>query len=287
MRQSWSSFHRILPALRSNSVALQHRVLVWQSCVLSTLMHGLDSAGLAPGGSTLLHKHVVRQLRLVSKAPSYITHEAPETLRTRLRVADPLETLRLRVQRRIQNCREGHMASLQPKPVHHWWQQLEDNLRTAAVDPQQLQHHHPMSVPTRLVALAQPVKPVPCPTCGFYFPTTRILRIHIALKHKSSTPSSDVTSQPARRPQSEMRRDFMQHSQSGLPMCRHCTWVFTSWPSFCMHFERARCPVLHKDVSLALPPGSARKDSPTDIPNLPTRPSLMILIQHKRIQLEN
>ncbi|CAE7380059.1 unnamed protein product, partial [Symbiodinium microadriaticum] len=47
MRQSWSSFHRILPALRSNSVALRHRVLVWQSCVQSTLMHGLDSVGSA------------------------------------------------------------------------------------------------------------------------------------------------------------------------------------------------------------------------------------------------
>ena len=171
MRQSWSSFHRILPALRSNSVALRHRVLVWQSCVQSTLMHGLDSVGLAPGGSTLLHKHVVRQLRLVSKAPSYITHEAPAALLTRLRVVDPTETLRLRVQRRIQNCREGRMASLQPKPVHQWWQQLEDNLSTAAADPQQIQHQHPMSVPTRLVAIAQPIKPVPCPTCGLYFPT--------------------------------------------------------------------------------------------------------------------
>ncbi|CAE7438288.1 unnamed protein product, partial [Symbiodinium necroappetens] len=51
VRQSWSSFHRILPALRSNSVALRSRISVWQSCVFSTLMHGLDSVGLAPGGS--------------------------------------------------------------------------------------------------------------------------------------------------------------------------------------------------------------------------------------------
>ncbi|CAE7375731.1 unnamed protein product [Symbiodinium necroappetens] len=51
VRQSWSSFHRILPALRSNSVALHSRISVWQSCVFSTLMHGLDSVGLAPGGS--------------------------------------------------------------------------------------------------------------------------------------------------------------------------------------------------------------------------------------------
>ena len=194
IRQSWSSFHRILPALRSNSVALQRRVSVWQSCVLSTLMHGLDSVGLAPGGSNLLYKHVVRQLRLVSKAPSYITHEDPAALLTRHRVDDPSETLRLRVQRRLTRCREGHMALLQPKQVHHWWQQLEDNLRTANTDPQQLQHHRPMSVPTRLI---------------------RILRIHMALKHKPSAPSNESTLQPTRRKQSEMRRDFMQHPHAG------------------------------------------------------------------------
>ena len=65
----------------------------------------------------------------------------------------------------------------------------------------------------------------------------------------------------------------MQHSQSGLPTCRHCSWVFTSWPSFCMYFERARCPVLHKDVSVTLPPGSTCKNTPMDIPNLPTCPN--------------
>ncbi|CAE7419959.1 unnamed protein product [Symbiodinium sp. KB8] len=113
VRQSWSSFHRILPALRSNSVALHSRISVWQSCVFSTLMHGLDSVGLAPGGSTLLYKHVVRQLRLVCKAPSYITHEEPAALLTRLRVQDPTDTLR-------------------PPLVHSWWQQLESNLQSAA-----------------------------------------------------------------------------------------------------------------------------------------------------------
>ncbi|CAE7420227.1 unnamed protein product, partial [Symbiodinium necroappetens] len=121
IRQSWSSFHRILPALRSNSVALQRRVSVWQSCVLSTLMHGLDSVGLAPGGSTLLYKHVVRQLRLVSKAPSHITHEDPAALLTRLRVDDPSETLRLRVQRLLIRLRASYTVPEEvctPATVH-------------------------------------------------------------------------------------------------------------------------------------------------------------------------
>ena len=224
--QSWSSFHRILPALRSNSVALHSCISVWQSCVFSTLMHGLDSVGLAPGGSTLLHKHVVRQLRIVCKAPSYITHEEPTALLTRLRIQDPTDTLRLRVQRRLSRCREGHMAVLQPPLVHSWWQQLESNLQSAASDPKQMLHQHPLRVPTRLVALASPVKPLPCPICGFYFPTKRALRIHAALKHKSEPPMNNPTPQPkpkpSPRPQSAMRRDFMQHCLQGLPTCKHC-----------------------------------------------------------------
>ncbi|CAE7682117.1 unnamed protein product, partial [Symbiodinium necroappetens] len=157
IRQSWSSFHRILPALRSNSVALRSRISVWQSCVFSTLMHGLDSMGLAPGGSTLLYKHVVRQLRLVCKAPSYITHEEPADLLTRLRVQDPTDTLRLRVQRRLSRCREGHMAVLQPPLVHSWWQQLDSNLQSAASDPKQMLHQHPLrDIPSTSMAPANP-----------------------------------------------------------------------------------------------------------------------------------
>ena len=170
IRQSWSSFHRILPALRSNSVALRSRISVWQSCVFSTLMHGLDSMGLAPGGSTLLYKHLVRQLRLVCKAPSYITHEEPADLLTRLRVQDPTDTLRLRVQRRLSRCREGHMAVLQPPLVHSWWQQLDSNLQSAASDPKQMLHQHPLRVPTRPVALASPVKPLPLPHLRILLP---------------------------------------------------------------------------------------------------------------------
>ncbi|CAE7514429.1 unnamed protein product, partial [Symbiodinium microadriaticum] len=91
MRQSWSAFNRLLPALRTSGVSLRHRVRTWRTCVHSVLVHGLDSFGLAPGGSTKLHKHVVRQLRILSKSPSFITREPAQDLLERLQVEDPLQ----------------------------------------------------------------------------------------------------------------------------------------------------------------------------------------------------
>ena len=121
MKQSWSAFNRLLPALRSSGVSLKHRVLTWRTCVHSVLVHGLDSMGLAPGGVTKLHKHVLRQLRILSKAPSFITREPAQALLTRLQVEDPLQQLLHRTQQRIRICHQNGMSPLQPDIVHQWW----------------------------------------------------------------------------------------------------------------------------------------------------------------------
>ena len=169
-------------------------------------MHGLDSVGLAPGGAVRLHRHVARQLRLLSKSPSYITHETSTDLLARLRIPDRVSTLCQRVQQCLKLCREGPMATLQPAQVHRWWQQLDLNFSSAQADPHQHQHTTAsLRVPTRLVALSQKVDPQPCPVFGSYFSNMRILRIHIALKHKPS--ATAPAAKPQRRLQSDMRRD--------------------------------------------------------------------------------
>ncbi|CAE7245612.1 unnamed protein product, partial [Symbiodinium sp. CCMP2456] len=91
LKQSWSAFNRLVPALRSSGISLQHRTGIWRTCVHSVLMHGLDSIGLSPGGATKLQKHVARQLRILSKAPSFITHEPTPDLYARLQVEEPVQ----------------------------------------------------------------------------------------------------------------------------------------------------------------------------------------------------
>ena len=104
MRNSWAAFNRLLPTLRTAGLSpLQLRVQVWRTCVYTCLMHSLDSVGFAPGGALTLRKHVMRQLRVLSKAPSYITHETGEQLLTGLRIEDPVRHLSQQVQHSLEH----------------------------------------------------------------------------------------------------------------------------------------------------------------------------------------
>ncbi|CAE7409538.1 unnamed protein product [Symbiodinium sp. CCMP2592] len=241
MRQSWSAFNRLLPALRSSGVSLSHRTLIWRTCVFTTLVHGLDSVGFASDGALKLHKHVVRQLRILSKAPSYITRERPEDLLARLRIEDPLQRLQHVVQQRLHTCEHNGMSQLQPEFVHKWWKHLHSSFQALKLDATYQEPTGSLHAPTRLVAVSARVVPQACPDCGCYFPNTRTLRIHRAQKH----PTIVAAQRKAKRSYPEMRKDFMQHSQEGVPVCKHCKWAFTSWPSFCLHFEHNRCPIYH------------------------------------------
>ena len=271
VKQSWSAFNRLLPALRSSGVSLKHRVLTWRTCVHSVLVHGLDSIGLAPGGATKLHKHVLRQLRILSKAPSFITREPARALLARLQVEEPLQQLLHRTQQRIRTCQQTSMHQLQPDMVHQWWKQIEQGLQVASSDPMLQQHCTPLRAPVRLVALTAKVTPQACPHCGIYYPSVRALRIHVALKH----PETQAVNPTPQRSYAQMRADYIGHSIDGMPACVHCRWEFTSWASFCLHFEKKRCPVFHHGTFVApKPPVSPVRVDTSKVPeDLPTATS--------------
>ena len=184
MKLSWTAFGRLLPALRSAGLTLGQRVQLWQTCVFTSLLHSLDSVGLVPGGALTLRQHVIRQLRILSKAPSYITREPSDQLLARLKVEDPVVVLARKVSGRLQTCRSSSKALLQPQLVHKWWQQLESCFSVATRDPLLRQHDTPLKAPARLVTLNK--DPTPCPVCGSYFPDTRTMRIHMTQKHQAT-----------------------------------------------------------------------------------------------------
>ena len=267
MRNSWAAFNRLLPTLRTAGLSLQQRVQVWRTCVCTCLIHSLDSVGFAPGGALIFRKHVVRQLRMLSKAPAHLTHESSEQLLRRLDVVDPVKHLARQVKSRLDYCRQGHKAQLQPPPVHRWWQQLEACMLHAQADPGLVKHTDALKAPARLVAVAEPLDPKPCPVCGLYYPDIRTLRIHMSQKHVGG----QISQPRVRRAQADMRRDFMKHSLAGMPTCRHCSWQFTTWPSFCQHFERERCTVLHAQTAQPLPAKSPEEPTLTSQHDAPAQ----------------
>ena len=220
-------------------------------------------------GPALLRKHVSKQVRLIAKSPSHITHVTSQDLLRKHEIEDPVIDLSRRIRSRIDKTRTGPVAKLQPARVHKRWSFL---LHQSTLTP--APHEHPTLCPETVVATGFPglcelppgTRMVACPTCGIHFPSLKTMRQHMTLTHLKHNPDVPV---PARRTQQQMRQDFMQHATSGLPTCTHCQWEFASWPAFFQHFEHARCPVLHKTCVAPVPAQSPETAANSDAPQKP------------------
>ena len=245
MKESWSAFNRLMPALRSNSLTIRQKLAIWRACVYATLMHGLDSTGLASTGPALLRKHVSKQVRRIAKSPSHITHETSSDLLLRHDISDPVADLFRRVNTRITKARAGPISLLQPARVHKRWSLLLHEITNHQPwhDPGQsaLSRTATTSFQTTLCEVRPGTRAVACPICGVYFHSLKTMKQHVTLTHHKQQPKTQA---PPKRTQQQLRNDFMQHAVNGLPTCSHCLWEFVSWPAFFQHFEHARCSVL-------------------------------------------
>jgi len=265
VKQSWANFNRLLPTLRSSSITQSQKVQIWRACVYSTLMYGLDSTGLNAQGPDKLLKLVARQLRIITKAPVHLSREPAVSLLQRLQVAIPAHDLAQRLLKRVTACREGSMQHLQSSRTQQRWAVLEQHAQqlTAPLHTQQTEPTlHAESSSVRLIEVQPVDRMVSCDVCGQYFLSLKALRIHAAQKHKVGALAKKETAR--RRTQQSMRAEYMKFASEGLPTCSLCGWQFTSWPSFCQHFAKQRCPVQQAERSSTIQP-----DQIPDIVNAP------------------
>ena len=175
-----------------------------------------------------------------------------------------------RIELRIRKCQQGPMQSLQPPRVQQRWTALLTQaslLKKGSSEPVGNPQAVTRPTPGNLIEL--PPTPIACSICGLYFPTLKSLKLHRALKHPVGKAAQQLTTQ--RRSQQSMRAAYMQYADGGVPTCVHCDWQFTSWPSFCQHFAKARCPVLHGPAAPAPDDQPSEHISPdcTTVPTIP------------------
>ena len=91
--QSWVAFHRLHKLLTHQSVPLMRRVQLWQSCVRTVAAYGLAAVGLDAKSAQSLRSQVLRQLHMVARSLSHVTHESNTALLSRLSVQDPVQQL--------------------------------------------------------------------------------------------------------------------------------------------------------------------------------------------------
>ncbi|CAE7434886.1 Dcun1d2, partial [Symbiodinium sp. CCMP2456] len=227
---------------RSNSVRPVQRLRLWQACVFSAIRYGLTSTGLPPRGPDMIRQAVAKQIRLVLKSPSWITHETTTTLFQRFDLQDPISQLAQILDNR--RARPLLDISAFDTPARRDWHNLlpsffEDaqSLATApATTPVTrerascVEPDAPASAPTaRLVEVTSVVsRPFSCPHCPQTFATLIAMRTHCTRTHKP---------QPADEADAQDR--YMRYAVDGMPQCSLCKRL---------HIRQAlqHCPICHQ-----------------------------------------
>ena len=112
--------------------------------------------------------------------------------------------------------------------------------------------HHDITPDSPVVPVTPTVTGLACPECGVYFPSTKTLRQHLALKHKKLVtidPNDAKNYQPH------------QHSLNGMPQCKHCKKNLQTWGALRQHVLTYAC---RPQVSLQATPPPHTPDTPTE-----------------------
>eukprot|EP00439_Symbiodinium_sp_Y106_P013421 s3814_g1.t3 len=89
------NFGRLTRVLRGrNALARRHKLRVWQACVYTSTVYGLDACGLAPMGAKRLTAQIVRQIRLIVRDPVYMIGNSNHKVLDAWDMTPPVEALR-------------------------------------------------------------------------------------------------------------------------------------------------------------------------------------------------
>ncbi|CAE6966199.1 Pol [Symbiodinium sp. CCMP2592] len=293
IKQSWANFSRLFSLLRSKHIVPQQRLQLWTACVFSTLRYGLTSTGLPPRGPDIIRQVVAKQIRLVLKSPSWITHEKTAALYARFHFLDPVDQMAAQMQSR--HSRPSLSIEAFDTPERQRWRSALP--ASFAPDPRtdRLSHTQSPEEMSRcgLVDVSGVIaRTYTCPHCPQTFPTLIALRTHCTKSHgkpapdipssvdpeppsasilhttsvrrEAAAPPAAVVSTPSPAippSQKELRARFMQFAKDGMPHCLLCDRQFAAWPPFLNHHYTNSCPAQAHDGSLVKDPAAPAASS--------------------------
>ena len=273
---------------------------------LLCFLYALWSYQFGPGADRL-RQVVAKQVRLVLKSPSWITHESTSELFMRYDFEDPIAQLAKALEAR--RAKASLSVEAFDTPERQQWHSLLPSFFALPLEtPDNAALHPSSSLPPRVClqevtgVLSQTFQ---CPSCPQTFATLIALRTHFTKSHVNKSdsnvldPSAEADAQCAppasqtptvaatkRVSQLQLREKFMRYAKDGMPTCVLCLRRFAAWPPFLNHRHTNSCPAIdHVDASSTHPqvPSAASavinvssNDSPPAPPeaSAPTAPPL-------------
>ena len=223
-----ASFRRLRKWLTNRQLALRHRLALWNSCILTTRTYGLFTVGLQEVGLNKLQVTMYQMLRTIIGDHAYVTGNTHQQTLSQHRCATPLQLLLRAVQQQQRSVAQRSLSldetdivkSLQWTTLSASEQVILDAIHQGPAVPI---HPDPAEAPDVTVWLQ-------CPQCSYETNNTANMLRHYTNVHREQQLRTHQV-------------DFSRDSLDGLPKCRYCLRLFTTWSSFKRHVERRSCQV--------------------------------------------
>jgi hypothetical protein len=204
-------------------LSTQQRYKLWHTCVFPIFSYGIFATGITPHGIKKAVTQLTVMLRRIIHDHSFLTHRTNESALKRADIPSPVRLLHgaafglLRTLFNRHEQLQSHDLALQLDWTHlsHLLVQLDHMQDASTLEIFQLS--------TQEATLHTPL--FQCAKCDFCTEDVSVFRRHCTTAHG----------------QQMLRTNFVNpfdHAVEGLPQCKHCQKVFTTWRGFTAHLER-------------------------------------------------
>lgn len=223
---SRAAFARLRSWLCGRHVQTSLRLHLWKTFILPITLYGLGSVGLTDTCLRTFQKHIYVQLRKVLRNHSYITGETHRTVLHRHACDEPLELLRHSLTRFSERIL-ARKHNTQPSDIIHAvdWSHLPlliDRINSLILH----RPHIPIDLDPDIEPETRPLHY--CTTCHFTTTSLANYRRHCTVHHAASLKRTHGV-------------DLRTHNLRGLPECKHCHKMFSTWTLFRIHVESMGC----------------------------------------------
>ena len=225
MKIAKSSFGRLRSVLTCRAVPITKRLELWRSCVVSTMMHGLDVMVLSAAQAGRLRSLATQQARQIAKSYSVVTRESNDEFMERFALKDVIDMIAAAFVRFSERDRPEFERLPELERCRQWREILRANfvdIAPGAMGVRTGPGGHKAPPPVKLVPVDLVAEQFLCNECGFAFATQAALRSHQYKMHYEE----DKKAQRKEEIQQQQQQSASDHSLDGMPACRHCLHQF-------------------------------------------------------------
>jgi len=242
------AFHRLRRWLTGrHGLHMKDKLHLWDTCVKPIAFYGVFCTGLTVKGIELLTTMINRMFRRIAQDHAFYTRHTNQQVFQQHGLDSPLQMLWTGADCLHRSVTQRCLALRAHDLVQTLdWSHLTD-LKTLLME----QHMAGSPHCQQLLLVERPE--LRCPICDFSTEQVTTWRKHIAVHHGIHHFRTRLVNP-------------VDHMLHGLPQCKHCQQIFTTWRSHAIHVERGCQVLLHRALTTDL----SGQTLPDTMPLLPT-----------------